>query len=260
MGDSTGSIGGGDQRLFFVTEVVGKAEVIVSLWEVVAARRLLFQTNGRKGTGDECEVDKEETLRQEVEEVKPQICSDHLATTINWEVNDGTSLEEGSTELAKERTNKIMQNFAKALWNVLKQYKGKLERAHFRLLAMKRGYQESSSSGSLRPPQSKIRHNPEGDARFLEDESTKVFDRKVANHYSARMNQTLEEQGASPIIHLKKLNNCHREWKMRTFLHHFLFGFVVMSSSSLTVFPLLELGTAIVNMWSFDEDLDNGNF
>ncbi|CAL5386811.1 unnamed protein product [Camellia sinensis] len=26
---------------------------------------------------------------------------------------------------------------------------------------MKRGYQESSSSGSLRPPQSKIRHNPE---------------------------------------------------------------------------------------------------
>ncbi|KAI8031270.1 putative LRR receptor-like serine/threonine-protein kinase [Camellia lanceoleosa] len=73
---------------------------------------------------------------------------------------------------------------------------------------MKRGYQESSSSGSLRLPQSKIRHNPEGDARFLEDESTKVFDRKVADHYSARMNQTLEEQGASPIIHLKKLNNC----------------------------------------------------
>ncbi|KAL7252324.1 hypothetical protein ACSBR1_014048 [Camellia fascicularis] len=73
---------------------------------------------------------------------------------------------------------------------------------------MKRGYQESSSSGSLRPPQSKIRHNPEGDAHFLEDESTKVFARKVADHYSARMNQTLEEQGASPIIHLKKLNNC----------------------------------------------------
>ncbi|KAI8009203.1 Pectinesterase QRT1 [Camellia lanceoleosa] len=89
--------------------------------------QLLFQTNGGRVIGDECEVDKEETLPQEVEEVKPQICSDHLATTINWEVNDGTSLEEGSTELAKERTNKIMQNFAKALWNVLKQYKGKLE-------------------------------------------------------------------------------------------------------------------------------------
>ncbi|GMP38765.1 hypothetical protein CsSME_00009897 [Camellia sinensis var. sinensis] len=83
-------------------------------------------THGGKGTGDECEVDKEETLPQEVKEVKSQICSDHLATTINWEVNDGTSLEEGSTELAKERTNKIMQNFAKALWNVLKNIRGNL--------------------------------------------------------------------------------------------------------------------------------------
>ncbi|KAF5951187.1 hypothetical protein HYC85_009131 [Camellia sinensis] len=92
---------------------------------------------------------------------------------------------------------------------------------------MKRGYQESSSSGSLGPPQSKIRHNPEvnidlgvlvslliagaellnGDTHFLEDESTKVFARKVADHYSARTNQTLEEREASPIIHLKKLNN-----------------------------------------------------
>ncbi|KAL7207440.1 hypothetical protein ACSBR1_029402 [Camellia fascicularis] len=94
-------------------------------------------TNGGKGTGDECEVDKEETLPQEVEEVKPQICSDHLATTINWEVNDGTSLEEGSTELAKERTNKIMQNFAKALWNVLKQYKGKLEVAENQIQSLR---------------------------------------------------------------------------------------------------------------------------
>ncbi|KVI02252.1 mRNA (guanine-N(7))-methyltransferase domain-containing protein [Cynara cardunculus var. scolymus] len=45
-----------------------------------------------------------------------------------------------------------------------------------------------------------------GDA-FLEDESTKIFAKKVADHYSARTNQTLEEREASPIIHLKKLNN-----------------------------------------------------
>ncbi|CAL5416052.1 unnamed protein product [Camellia sinensis] len=102
-----------------------------------ACSRLLFQTTGGKGTGEECEVDKEETLPQEVKEVKPQICSDHLATTINWEVNDGTSLEEGSTELAKERTNKIMQNFAKALWNVLKQYKGKLEVAENQIQSLR---------------------------------------------------------------------------------------------------------------------------
>lgn len=46
-----------------------------------------------------------------------------------------------------------------------------------------------------------------GDGHFLEDESTKIFARKVADHYSARSNQTLEEREASPIIHLKKLNN-----------------------------------------------------
>ncbi|MBA0752193.1 hypothetical protein Gogos_001053, partial [Gossypium gossypioides] len=45
------------------------------------------------------------------------------------------------------------------------------------------------------------------DSQFLEDESTKIFARKVADHYSARTNQTLEEREASPIIHLKKLNN-----------------------------------------------------
>ncbi|XP_075478001.1 mRNA cap guanine-N(7) methyltransferase 1-like isoform X1 [Primulina tabacum] len=72
---------------------------------------------------------------------------------------------------------------------------------------MKRGYDESSSSGLLGPPQSKFKYNPEGDAEFLEDESTKIFARKVADHYSARTNQTLEEREASPIIHLKKLNN-----------------------------------------------------
>ncbi|KAL0306432.1 UNVERIFIED_CONTAM: cap guanine-N7 methyltransferase 1 [Sesamum radiatum] len=72
---------------------------------------------------------------------------------------------------------------------------------------MKRGYQESSSSGSFGPPQSKFKYNPEGDAQFLEDDSTKCVARKVADHYSSRTNQTLEEREASPIIHLKKLNN-----------------------------------------------------
>lgn len=46
-----------------------------------------------------------------------------------------------------------------------------------------------------------------GDREFLEDENTKNFARKVADHYSARTNQTLEEREASVIIHLKKLNN-----------------------------------------------------
>ncbi|GMJ05162.1 hypothetical protein like AT3G20650 [Hibiscus trionum] len=71
---------------------------------------------------------------------------------------------------------------------------------------MKRGYPESPSSSSG-PPQSRSKHNPQGDAQFLEDESTKIYARKVADHYSARTNQTLEEREASPIIHLKKLNN-----------------------------------------------------
>lgn len=53
-----------------------------------------------------------------------------------------------------------------------------------------------------------------GDGQFLEDESTKIFARKVADHYSKRTNQTLEEREASPIIHLKKLNN----WVSPTFL------------------------------------------
>ncbi|KAL5976118.1 hypothetical protein ACLOJK_020448 [Asimina triloba] len=39
------------------------------------------------------------------------------------------------------------------------------------------------------------------------DESTRNLARRVAEHYSARTNQTLEEREASPIIHLKKLNN-----------------------------------------------------
>nr|GMC55229.1 mRNA cap guanine-N7 methyltransferase 1 [Ipomoea batatas] len=72
---------------------------------------------------------------------------------------------------------------------------------------MKRSYSESPSSSSFGPPSSKFKHNPPGDSQFLEDESTKIFARKVADHYSARTNQTLEEREASPIIHLKKLNN-----------------------------------------------------
>ncbi|PWA90963.1 mRNA capping enzyme family protein [Artemisia annua] len=72
---------------------------------------------------------------------------------------------------------------------------------------MKRSHPQSSSSGgSYGPPKSKLRYDPNGDA-FREDESTKNIAKKVADHYSARTNQTLEEREASPIIHLKKLNN-----------------------------------------------------
>ncbi|KAI8532525.1 hypothetical protein RHMOL_Rhmol11G0220300 [Rhododendron molle] len=52
-----------------------------------------------------------------------------------------------------------------------------------------------------------IQNQTQCDSQFLEDESTKIFARKVADHYSARTNQTLEEREGSPIIHLKKLNN-----------------------------------------------------
>ncbi|KAL1823406.1 hypothetical protein ACET3Z_010184 [Daucus carota] len=72
---------------------------------------------------------------------------------------------------------------------------------------MKRGYQESSSSSSFGPPKSRPRFNPQDDSEFQEDESTRKEARKVADHYSARKNHTLEEREASPIIHLKKLNN-----------------------------------------------------
>ncbi|PWA34076.1 mRNA capping enzyme family protein [Artemisia annua] len=71
---------------------------------------------------------------------------------------------------------------------------------------MKRSYRQSSSSASLSPPKSKSRRNPEGDT-FLEDENRNNFSKKIADHYSARKNRTLEEREASPIIHLKKLNN-----------------------------------------------------
>ncbi|KAJ4773470.1 mRNA cap guanine-N7 methyltransferase [Rhynchospora pubera] len=70
---------------------------------------------------------------------------------------------------------------------------------------MKRGYDESTST-SFGPPHSRPRFNSFGDSHYGEDESSRNA-RKVADHYSARSNQTLEEREASPIIHLKKLNN-----------------------------------------------------
>ncbi|CAN0910303.1 mRNA cap guanine-N7 methyltransferase 1 [Linum grandiflorum] len=66
---------------------------------------------------------------------------------------------------------------------------------------MKRGYTDSPSN-SAPPPKSRLKYSTEGDAQFSED-----VVQKVADHYSARTNQTLEEREASPIIHLKKLNN-----------------------------------------------------
>ncbi|BAT73266.1 hypothetical protein VIGAN_01073500 [Vigna angularis var. angularis] len=69
-------------------------------------------------------------------------------------------------------------------------------------------HQSSEQNISAKPS---IFYTPEteatGGANFLEDENTKIFARKVADHYSARSNQTLEEREANPIIHLKKLNN-----------------------------------------------------
>nr|XP_025604975.1 mRNA cap guanine-N7 methyltransferase 1 isoform X3 [Arachis hypogaea] len=58
-----------------------------------------------------------------------------------------------------------------------------------------------------------------GDAQFLEDETTKIFAQKVADHYSARSNQTLEEREASPIIHLKKLNNWIKSVLIQLYAH-----------------------------------------
>lgn len=72
---------------------------------------------------------------------------------------------------------------------------------------MKRGYPDSPPSDARQPKKSRLRLNAEGEGQFLEDESTKLIAKTVADHYSARTNQTLEEREASPIIHLKKLNN-----------------------------------------------------
>ncbi|XP_043690404.1 mRNA cap guanine-N7 methyltransferase 1-like isoform X1 [Telopea speciosissima] len=85
---------------------------------------------------------------------------------------------------------------------------------------MKRGYEESAST-SVGPPQSKRRFDTLGDTQFFseEDESTKNLARKVAEHYSARTNQTLEEREASPIIHLKKLNNWIKSVLIQLYAH-----------------------------------------
>eukprot|EP01018_Ginkgo_biloba_P010764 Gb_41172 [translate_table: standard] len=75
---------------------------------------------------------------------------------------------------------------------------------------MKRGSEETSSY-SPAPTHSRARfsaHN--GEDHSAEDDNTKQLARKVAEHYSARTNQTLEEREASPIIHMKKLNNWSR--------------------------------------------------
>lgn len=68
-----------------------------------------------------------EALPKEIKEFEAQDCLIHPVSTIKLDMNDGKSLGEGSIESEKERKNVIMQNFAKAIWNVLKQYKGKLE-------------------------------------------------------------------------------------------------------------------------------------
>ncbi|XP_057825668.1 mRNA cap guanine-N7 methyltransferase 1 isoform X2 [Cryptomeria japonica] len=62
---------------------------------------------------------------------------------------------------------------------------------------MKRGYEDTSSSS---PP-------PGKQLKTSENDNTQKLAQKVAEHYSKRTNQTLEEREASPIIHLKKLNN-----------------------------------------------------
>ncbi|CAK7338316.1 unnamed protein product [Dovyalis caffra] len=71
---------------------------------------------------------------------------------------------------------------------------------------MKRGYPGSpSNSSAAGPPKSRLKYTPEGN--YCEAEFSNDFVQRVADHYSARTNQTLEEREASPIIHLKKLNN-----------------------------------------------------
>ncbi|CAN1175023.1 mRNA cap guanine-N7 methyltransferase 1 [Linum perenne] len=72
---------------------------------------------------------------------------------------------------------------------------------------MKRGYTDSPSN-SAAPPKSRLKQSAEGDVV-----------QKVADHYSARMNQTLEEREASPIIHLKKLNNWIKSVLIQLYAH-----------------------------------------
>ncbi|XP_058225488.1 kinesin-like protein KIN-6 isoform X2 [Rhododendron vialii] len=95
-----------------------------------------FHTNEGNGAGDGCRLLKEEALPPEI--IKPEHCSGRPGKTTNSDLKDGTSLEEGSTELEKERKNVIMQNFAKAIWNVLKQYKEKLKVAENQIQTLNR--------------------------------------------------------------------------------------------------------------------------
>ncbi|KAF6166595.1 hypothetical protein GIB67_005457 [Kingdonia uniflora] len=70
-----------------------------------------------------------------------------------------------------------------------------------RFSRMKRGYDESAST-SMGPPHSRRKLDPIGVSQFVEDNTS-----EIAEHYSARTNQSLQQREASPIIHLKRLNN-----------------------------------------------------
>ncbi|KAA8537506.1 hypothetical protein F0562_027114 [Nyssa sinensis] len=84
--------------------------------------------NEGKGVGGESQLQREDIVPGRVKEVEPQKVLGHSPRIINLEANDSTSVGEDYIELAKrERKNQVMQNMAKALWNVLKQYKNKLE-------------------------------------------------------------------------------------------------------------------------------------
>ncbi|KAI3913034.1 hypothetical protein MKW92_037747 [Papaver armeniacum] len=62
---------------------------------------------------------------------------------------------------------------------------------------MRRAYESSSNSQRI---------DRNGGSQYQEEED-KDLARRVADHYSARSNQTYSQREASPIIHLKKLNN-----------------------------------------------------
>lgn len=81
---------------------------------------------------------------------------------------------------------------------------------------MKRGYDEPASA-SYDSSQMKRKWSSLDESSF-DDESTRKA-RKVADHYSARSNQTLEEREASPIIHLKKLNNWIKSVLIQRYAH-----------------------------------------
>ncbi|XP_059636412.1 kinesin-like protein KIN-6 [Cornus florida] len=81
-----------------------------------------------KDAGDKSQLHEEELIPVQIKEVEPSKVLDYLPRVINLETTDGASLAEDCIEFAKrDRENQIMQGFAKALWNVLKQYKNKLE-------------------------------------------------------------------------------------------------------------------------------------